>query len=177
MYTYYFKQLNNNNNNNSIGNKNIYDATKPYCAPNMLINKVENMNVNDTGTIEVRVFTALGALPIEGAVVTVYTYIGKDMEIEIEKVITDVNGTAPPIELPVVFDVNNPYLSLEHFFTHYNLRVNAAGYYTIHIVNIHVFSNVKVLFNVNLTPVAGGSTGIDLEKMIVIPNPNIDISD
>ena len=173
MYNNYFKQI---NNNNSPENKNIYDAKKPYHAPNILINKVEKSNINDTGTLDVRVFTALGALPIDAAVVTVYTYIGKDMEVEVKKVITDANGIAPPIELPVVFDVNEPYVSPEHFFTHYNLRVNATGYYTIHIVNIHVFPNIKVLFNVNLTPVAGGSAGVDLEKTIVIPNPNIDIS-
>jgi len=152
----------------------VFDATKPYRAHNMIVKKCESSN--DTGTLEVRVFTALGALPIEGAVVTVYTYIGKDVETEIKDVITDANGIAPSIELPVVYDVNEPYVSPEHFFTHYNLRVRATGYYTVHIVNIHVFPNIKVLFNVNITPVVGGSAGIDLEKRVIIPNPIIDKS-
>lgn len=152
----------------------VFDASKPYRAHNMIVNKCESSN--DTGTLEVRVFTALGALAIEGAIITVYTYIGKDLETEIKEVTTDENGTAPPIELPVAYDVNEPYVDSERFFTHYNLRVKATGYYTIHIVNIHLYPNIKVLFNVNLTPVAGVSPGTDLEEQIVIPNPHIDIS-
>jgi len=151
-----------------------YDARKPYRAPNKAVYKCEDSS--DAGVIEVRVFTALGALPVKDATVTVYRYIGESAESEFKKVTTNVNGTAPAIELPVTYEMDNPSVSPEYYFTHYNLRVEALGYYTIHIVNIHVFPKTEILFNVNLTPVARGSAKINLEERVDIPNPDIDIS-
>lgn len=153
---------------------NTYDAKKPYRAPNKVVYKCEDSS--DKGVIEVRVFTALGALPVKDAIVTVYTYERESIESDFKKVTTNVNGIAPPIELPVTYEIENPSVSPEYYFTHYNLRIEALGYYSIHIVNIHVFPETKILFNVNLTPVARGRAGINLEERVDIPNPDIDIS-
>lgn len=162
-----------------------YSRTKPYKAHNMKVKKLETNNVPtltnetsnlETGYINVGVYTALGALPVKDAVVTVYVTNEEGEEIALYHVLTDANGRVPKMEVPVFYDVNNPLQSPNFYFTTYNMRVQAIGYYTVNIIDLRVFPNTSTNYRVVLVPVMEGGTEEESEKTIVIPPIPADIS-
>lgn len=130
----------------------------------------------EVGYISVGVFTASGALPVEGAVVTVYIIDENGEENVISHLVSDANGQVPTIELPVVYDTTNPLESSEYYFSTYNLRVQAINYYTVNILDFRVFPDTTTNFMVEMIPVAAGPVGISPDMTFVIPPSPIDIS-
>lgn len=130
----------------------------------------------EVGYISVGVFTASGALPVEDAVVTVYTLDENGDENVISFLVSDANGQVPTIELPVIYDRSNPLESSKYFFSTYNLRVQAINYYTQNIQDFRVFPNTTTNFQVELIPVAAGIGQTAPEITTVIPPSPIDIS-
>lgn len=130
----------------------------------------------EVGYISVGVFTASGALPVEDAVVTVYTLDENGEENVISFLVSDANGQVPTVELPVRYDRFNPLESSEYFFSTYNLRVQAINYYTQNIQDFRVFPNTTTSFQIELIPVAAGTRQTAPEMTFVIPPSPIDIS-
>ena len=129
----------------------------------------------EVGYLSVSVFTASGALPVEGALVTVYIRDESGAEHEIVHHITDANGRIPLITLPVMYDRLDPFESGRYYFTTYNLRVQAINYYTVNVIDLRIFPNTTTRFQINMIPVAIGPVeGPD--TTIVIPPSPIDIS-
>lgn len=128
------------------------------------------------GYISVGVFTASGALPVEDAVITVYTLDEEGEENVISHQVTDANGQVPTIELPVRYDELNPLESSEYYFGTYNLRVQAINYYTVNILDFRVFPNTTTNFMVDLIPVAASPAGVSPDMTFVVPPSPIDIS-
>ena len=62
----------------------------------------------EVGYLSVSVFTASGALPVQGALVTVYIIDESGVENEIVHHVTDANGKIPLITLPVIYDRFDP---------------------------------------------------------------------
>lgn len=130
----------------------------------------------EIGYISVGVFTASGALPVEDAVVTVYTLDENGEENVISHLVSDANGQVPVIKLPVHYDRFNPLESSEYFFSTYNLRVQAINYYTQNIHDLRVFPNITTNFQIELIPAPAGPTQTAPEMTFVIPPSPIDIS-
>lgn len=200
---------------------NMNKASKPYSAPNMIVQKSEvpslNENINNnvpptqdnieetpavtppasgetptnetpeetpisqidddikTGYLSVGVFTALQALPVPDAVVTIYLFNKDDEEEPLYILVTDENGRIPDVELPVSYNPDDPFSSSEYYFTQYNLRVQAINYYTVNVLDVRVFPDITTVYKIDLIPVMAGTTK-EPEQTIVIPPSPIDES-
>ena len=169
----------------SYNNIQKYSKNKPYKAHNMMIKKFEanivppstnEINNIKTGYINVGVYTALGALPVKDAVVTVYVTNEEGDEIALYHVVTDANGRVPRMEVPVFYDDTNPLQSPNFYFTTYNMRIQAIGYYTVNVIDLRVFPDTATNYRVVLIPVMEGGTEEENGQTIVIPPNNVDIS-
>lgn len=116
------------------------------------------------GYLSVSVFTASGALPVEGAVVTVYVLNENGEEEAISHQVSDASGQIPKIPLPV-----QRTEAQELSFNTYNLRIQAINYYTVNILGFEIFPNTTTSFNIELIPVAAGPTGISPRQTFVVP--------
>lgn len=175
---------------NKKNNKN--NAHKSYRALNMHAKKSKDYNeikVNNVPTPEVEipenselgylavgVYTALGALPVKDAVVTVYTIDENGEEVALYHLITDVNGRIPNVELPVAYIPGSQLESPEYFYTKYNMRVQAENYNTFNVREIRIFPNITTDYNVNLVPMLPGTPEKLKEYNIIIPPSPIDES-
>ena len=137
---------------------------KPYKVKNKLVRNLE-IN-NETGFLDLSVFSAIDQSPIESAEVTVYLYeirgIYQESAVE-NKIIsytTDSNGKIPTVELPVIHELGEVNLS------EYHVRVDKPGYYSTAVINIEIFPNTTTAFNVVLNPV---TTGESRTEFIIIP--------
>lgn len=136
----------------------------------------ENGGEFETGYISVGVFTALQALPVPDAVVTIYLFNSDGEEEALYILVTDENGRIPDVELPVSYNPNDPLVSSEYYFTPYNLRVQAINYYTVNILDVRVFPDITTVYKIDLIPVMARSTEENPEQTIVIPPSPIDES-
>lgn len=110
----------------------------------------EVIYLNSTGYLLVNARTALGALPVSGARVTVN---GAAEPIE---VYTDMSGATERIEL-LTPDVENSLSpgSVLPPYSSYNVSVEADGFYTVRTKSVPVFPGVTSVQNVNMIPVSG----------------------
>ncbi len=129
----------------------------------------------ETGYLSVGVFTALQALPVPDAVVTIYLFNKDDEEEPLYILVTDENGRIPDVELPVSYNPDDPFSSSEYYFTQYNLRVQAINYYTVNVLDVRVFPDITTVYKIDLIPVMAGTTK-EPEQTIVIPPSPIDES-
>ena len=164
--------------------ENMNKASKPYRALNMIVSKTElpaeNEVKNETetkeqsGYITVRVYTALGALPVSEAVVTVYSKDKDGGENAIVHLVSDANGSVPNIKLPVKSDPTIPSEMQKYNFSTYNMRIEAPGYYPVNILDLRVFPGIGTNYKVDLIPVMAGTEGKVPEQTIIIPPPPIE---
>lgn len=162
----------------------------PYRARNMIIKKTEvhseqpiigqipesqpeTDQVTDqqppaeVGYINVGVFTASGALPVPGAVVTIYhTYDGGEEHV-LYHLVTDESGLVPAVEVPVEYPSADQ--QTEPYYSTYNLRVQADGYYPYNILDIQIFPYVTTNYRINMIPAAQGATPDSPGQIFVIP--------
>ena len=137
----------------------MFNTFKPYKAKNLLLKKAEQSI--ETGFVIVNVYTALGAIPISNAEVSVYTWTEENGRNLIKTVYTDISGKAPRIELPVLFEGNETRAE-------YQLAVIVEGYHTTIVINVKIYPDITTQFSINLTPVPGNGKSID--KTIIIPD-------
>ncbi|MEL7646896.1 MAG: hypothetical protein AAGU76_02325 [Sedimentibacter sp.] len=154
-----------------------YNYLKPYTARNMLVRTAETPippeeapSQHETGTLSVSVATALGALPVENAVVFVYRLLDSEENL-FAQYTTDANGKIPDIELPVVKD---PAETSMYYFTTYNLRVTSENYYTVNVLNFRIFPGVKTIYRIDMIPVIAGEAGTAPEQTFIIPPSPLD---
>lgn len=168
-----------------------FSRNKPYVARNKIVKKAEvppelpllnenQLNLEESniqhGYVNVGVYTALGALPVKDAVVTVYVTDEKGEERALYHLISDISGRVPKMTLPVVYTPNGPPESSEYYFSTYNLRIQAIGYYTQNILDIRVFPETATNFRIILIPVMHGGNEDEPGQTIVIPPSPVDIS-
>lgn len=168
-----------------------HSRNKPYMARNKIVKKTEVLpelpllNENQLpsqqlptqepkvseGFVNVGVYTALGALPVKDAVVTLYITDEHGEEHALYHLVTDQNGRVPKMTLPVIYNPENPNESAEYFFSTYNLRVQAIGYYTQNILDLRVFPDTATNYNINLIPVKLGGTEEESRTLVIPPSP------
>lgn len=153
-------------------NKIIRKTEAPPATPELpLINENQLPPGESVGYVTVGVFTALGALPVKDAVVTVYLVNEEGEELALYHLVTDRSGRVPKMTLPVSYNPDNPGESEEFYFSTYNLRVQAIGYYTQNILDIRVFPDTTTNFSVTLIPVMQGGSEEQGRTIVIPPSP------
>lgn len=166
-------------NNYCYNNKYNNFNHKPYMAKNMLIKKAEisaqqqtideTNSQEETGYIAIGVFTALGALPVENAVVTIYDIVGDGEEHIHAQLVTDANGRVPDVELPILHDNSEPLTSSKYYYAIYNLKAQADNYYTVNVLGIRIFPGIKTNYRIDMIPLMAGEEVPPPEQTFIIP--------
>ncbi len=105
---------------------------------------------DDLATLQVRVYTARGAIPIQNAVVTI---TGKNPDNALQYVtLTDENGFSPPVVLPAM-DRKLTLQPAENIpVSTYDVLVVAPGYFRVRNRNIPVYDGTSAVQPVELIP-------------------------
>lgn len=149
----------------------------PESLPLLNENKLQDAEpAQEIGFINVSVNTASGALPIKSAVVTLYVMDSNANEEALYHLVTDISGKVPTMEIPVIYNPQEPFESTEYYFSTYNLRVQAIGYYTHNVIDVRVFPNIATNYNISLIPVMQGGDEDETDRTIVIPPISADFS-
>ncbi len=116
-----------------------------------------NQNSDGYGYMIVRVTTARGAIPLEGAVVTISDYFGEDVKERgnaIASYVTNASGMtekfalpAPPRALSMSPGNGKSYLT-------YNIAVTKDGYYQQNYINAPVFEGITSIQNADMIPLS-----------------------
>ena len=119
-------------------------------APNLIPVETTYPPEDDLATLQVRVYTARGAIPIQNAVVTI---TGKNPGNDLQYVtITDVNGFSPPVVLPAM-DRKLTLRPAENIpVTTYDVLVVAPGYFRVRNRNVPVYGGTSAIQPVELIP-------------------------
>ena len=130
------------------GGENEMDITGN--APNLIPVETTYPPENDLATLQVRVYTARGAIPIQNAVVTI---TGKNPDNDLQYVtITDANGFSPPVVLPAT-DRKLTLQPAENIpVTTYDVLVVAPGYFRVRNRNVPVYGGTSAIQPVELIP-------------------------
>ena len=112
--------------------------------------KMQN-NYTQNGNLIVSVYTASGAIPIEGAMVTVKGSNAEDSGIK-TVVYTDNSGNTAHISLPAPPVENSEVPVSASPFAKYNIEVDKEGFYSRTFIDVPVFANTTSIQPVNLIP-------------------------
>lgn len=111
------------------------------------------------GFLKMQVFTARGAIPLQGAQVKISRRIGEQDHV-FSSAITDRDGLIPPIPLPA------PDRSLSEEpenqgepvpFATYNIRTEYPGHVTVENFNVPIFDGIVSIQPVSMTPNTNGN--------------------
>ena len=124
------------------------------------MNPSESSNKTGVGYLIVRVATALGAIPLTAATVTIRTHLsdgeseGEGRGETLQILTTDESGSTPRIGLPTPprSDSMSPYGGLP--FSTYNIDVEAQGFYPQSFSNVPVYDTITSIQPANLIPIA-----------------------
>ena len=104
-----------------------------------------------TGTLIVSVYTAGGAIPVEGALVTIRG--GQQESSGVLSILyTDQSGNTPRITLPAPPASESEAPGTEKPYATYNIEVDKENYYPRSFINVPVFSGTTSIQPVNLVP-------------------------
>lgn len=142
------------------------NSLRPYRAINK-VHKTESPIRH--GFIDVRVVENLGDAPVEGVKVTLYSK-ENNRNVALMDYVTDKNGKIELIKVPVAFDRDNPSMDSEYYYTSYDLRIEKEGYFSVRVLNIQVFPDTTVNFDINITEVPESASYPFEEEIIEIPN-------
>ena len=108
-------------------------------------------NYNTTGTLIVAVSAASGALPIEGALVTVKGSTNENAGV-LSVVTTDRSGRTPRITLPAPPAAESESPGIEKPYATYNVDVDKNGFFPQSFTNVPIFAGTTSIQPVNLIP-------------------------
>lgn len=126
------------------------------------------MNFDENGTLAVRVFTAGGALPLEGTRIKLTGALEENRFYE-TNLVTDADGLTARVVLPA--PKRSYSLSPgapEMPYATYDMIVNSVGYYTKKLYGIAVFSGVDSIQPIEMIPMGRDS-------MVPAPKDNLEI--
>lgn len=125
-----------------------------------------NSNFVDTGRLQVRVNSSVGALPIENANIRV-SYTG-DPESATETLTTNSDGRSETADLPAPPLEYSMEPSTEQPYAEYTIQVSADGYEPATFTGSQILPEVTALQNVVLTPTT--STNSQPESFVIGPH-------
>ena len=101
----------------------------------------ESNALSETGYLVIRVTTALGAIPLENAAVTIRGNESLNENV-IYSLSTNSDGRTERIALPAPPKINSESPNLQDPFATYSVDVFADGYTPLHLSNVPVFSSI-----------------------------------
>lgn len=116
-----------------------------------------------TGTLIVSVYTAGGALPIEGALVTIRGANQNGSGV-ISVLYTDQSGNTPRISLPAPPASSSESPGSATPFATYNVEVDKENFYPRSFINVPIFAGTTSIQPANLIPKT------EYEGQAIIPN-------
>lgn len=126
-------------------------AETPQAFPPAAPPAVPAPDMTDFGRLQVQVFKAREAIPIENATVTIFSREEGELT-PLTVTTTNRSGFTPAITLPTV----SASLSLEpgnaHPYTTYIVQVNAPGYFTVQDVEVPVYSGITSVQPAEMLP-------------------------
>ncbi|MBQ4065248.1 MAG: hypothetical protein IJD10_04045 [Clostridia bacterium] len=118
------------------------------------------MEEQGQGYLTVNVRTAGGALPVEGATVTIKTVDGENSTI-VAVMITDSAGTGDIVSLPAPPRENSQQPGdRDNVCSFYTIDTDRDGYYPVVNENVPVFDGITAIQQVLLVPIAGGRSDL-----------------
>ncbi len=133
------------------------------------------MEEQGQGFITVNVRTAGGALPVEGALITIKTEDGENSTV-VAVMLTDSAGTSDIVALPAPSRENSQQPGNTNVCSFYTIDTDRDGYYHVVNENVPVYDGVTAIQQVLLVPVAGGRadlTPYDLTRFTSGQLPNL----
>lgn len=111
------------------------------------------------GTMQFRIYTARGALPVEGAVCRIMKKFGGEQK-TLFTLMTDRSGKTPAVALPAPSAAfsQNAQNTIQPFSL-YDADITAEGFATVKLVNIPVFDGILSLQRTAMVPTAEGVIG------------------
>ena len=113
------------------------------------------MEEQGQGYLTVNVRTAGGALPVEGATITIKSVDGVNSTV-VAVIITDSAGTGDIVALPAPPKANSQQPGSDSVCSFYTVDTDCDGYYSVVNENVPVFDGVTAIQQVLLVPIAGG---------------------
>ena len=107
------------------------------------------------GYLTVTVSTAGGALPVEGALITIKGAEEENSDV-IENVISDRGGICPPVRLPAPPKINSSIPGGGKTSARYNIETDKDGFYSVRNLFVPVYAGINSVQPVILIPVALG---------------------
>lgn len=108
-------------------------------------------NYSATGTLIVSASTACGALPVEGALVTIRGSAPANSGV-LSVVTTDRSGRTPRVTLPTPPAADSEKPGMEKPYATYNIEVEKDGFFHQSFTNVPLFANTTSIQPVNLYP-------------------------
>lgn len=131
-------------------------------------NPTNNSDMTATGYLLVAVRTAEGAIPIEGALVTVRNENEGEGD-AIASFITDNSGLTPRIYLPTVPREQSTTPGYDVPYATYSVDVSRQGYHSNLYTNIPIFDGITSIQSANLIPLPeNGTTGTQVPDDVLI---------
>lgn len=164
MHSWGFQDI---NNSNMYNYKNIFNGIQ-ICNTAV----PETDKTKQFGFLVVTVLAA-DETPIENALVTVYIMDRFSGEAPVQFATTNANGDTAKLTVPTGYILSN-IIGKDFYFTSYNIRVDALGYYSSQINNIRFYPGVTTTFNITLHPIPLKIPGLKLEQRLQLPSSTFD---
>lgn len=117
---------------------------------------MEQTAQQDFGTLAVRVYTADSAIPVEGALVTVYE-MKSGSTVAVLK--TDRSGLTRELQLPTPPNAASQRPDSGVPYSLYRIRTAKDGYYSVQDINVPVYPKIKSVQPVAMIPLELGNNG------------------
>jgi len=114
---------------------------------------VPSKDMSGVGYMIIRTSTALGAIPVIGAIINISGAEKENSDIIIS-MRSNSNGTTEKIPLPAPLKQSSSYPSKILPYSIYNLEVLADGFYSKNYVNIPIFDGITSYQAVELIPLS-----------------------
>lgn len=124
-------------------------SRKVYKVKNLLCKNLD-LNMNDTGKLDLTVFHEQFKSPLINALVKIYkvTVSGEYNEIGdgflINQFLTDANGKIPVIELPILNEL------MDNNKDFYYIAVHALNHYSAYVFNAQIYPDITTMYNISL---------------------------
>ena len=136
------------------------------------------MALTGLGTLTVRLFTAGGAAPVEGALVII-SGADETNGTTRHSLITDVDGKTQAVELAAPLRANSLSPgSPGEIYSRYNVELSRDGYYSKIIRDVPVFAGVSATLPINMIPRSRYDNGDNLPSgetdALITENENLE---
>lgn len=139
-------------------------------------------NAVGQGYLIIRAATARGAIPLEGAQISVYDYSPEPSQKQGDLIavrISDRSGSTPPIRLaaPARTASLSPDSPIQPPFSTYTVQVHMEGYTSGEYINVPIFDGITAIQEAELIPLPENgrtdSRSPDSERFFESENPNL----